>query len=244
MIDPLIRMIDKAPAIRGYKPWAKYYADLPLAMDPDLTIKIMAYADDMVVLLRSPEEWEVLQEIYSTYAKASNARLNVHKTEFISLSGYPWPQWQLLQRSIGAAWHDKHSLTATRYLGYPVYSTTSQLRTYWDGFTAKLELHCRMLRSRQLTIRGTSLLCNSIVFAKVWHVLRVTPIPKTWLQRLDQIARSFVLPFNPAPAWETAKLPKVMGGLGIIDVNHQRAALQLRATVYAERSPTGAMTSW
>jgi len=229
MIDPLIRQIANTTTIRGYKPWAKYYADLPHDMDPDTSIKIMAYADDMVVLLQDPKEWTALQNIYEIYAKASNARLNVNKTEFISMSGHAWPQWKKMQRSIDAGWHDRHASTAARYLGYPIYSSTNQLQSFWEGLTAKLELHCRVLSSRRLTIRGTSLLCNSIIFAKVWHVLRVTPIPKAWLTRLDQIARSFVLPFNPAPAWRTAKLPKNMGGLGIIDVGDQRAALQMNA---------------
>ncbi|KAI8059592.1 hypothetical protein BC940DRAFT_247490 [Gongronella butleri] len=116
----------------------------------------MAYADDMVILLRDPKEWHALQEIYGIYAKASNARLNVQKTEFISMSGHTWPEWQQIKRSTGASWHDRHPPSATRYLDYSIYSGQYQLQVYWNGLTSKLKLHCRIMSSRRLTIRGTS----------------------------------------------------------------------------------------
>ncbi|ORX42267.1 hypothetical protein DM01DRAFT_1379106 [Hesseltinella vesiculosa] len=188
----------------------------------------MAYADDMLVFLSDPSKWDSLQRLYSVYANASNSRLNVQKTELISLSGHPWRQWSSTCQDSGASWHDKHSATVVKYLGYPIYSSKAQLRAFWDVCTINVERQCQALKERRLTIRGTSLLCNSVILASLWHLLRITPIPESWIAPVRSIIRQFVMPFSPAPAWSTATLPRSQGGLGVLDIRTQQIALQIR----------------
>ncbi|ORX51166.1 hypothetical protein DM01DRAFT_1307528, partial [Hesseltinella vesiculosa] len=105
----------------------------------------------------------------------------------ISLSGHPWPQWNKTREKTSARWHDKSCPSATRYLGFPIYCNKKQLKSFWDEKIIKIERHCSILRERNLTIRGTSLLCNSVILSTLWHILRITPISESWLRPLRSI---------------------------------------------------------
>ncbi|KAI8579735.1 hypothetical protein K450DRAFT_241263 [Umbelopsis ramanniana AG] len=52
-------------------------------------IKMMAYADDLLVLLSSSREWSTLLSIMQTYHSASNAKINMQNTVLFPLNGYP-----------------------------------------------------------------------------------------------------------------------------------------------------------
>ena len=71
-----------------------------------------------------------------------------------------------------------------------------------------------------------------MILSKLWHLLREIPVPKVWLDEIRSIVRRFVLPFWPAPSWESICLPKSKGGLGIIDLHTQHHALQI---IYIQR---------
>ena len=139
-IEPLIRSIIKEPAIRGIAPFGASYASPSANARPTYRVKIMAYADDLAIMLQKPADWDVLMGIYDKYALASNARLNVHKTELISLSGNPHPAWWQVRHATGAQWHDKLSTNAAKYLGFPLYSTPAQLNTFLADLTRKVEI--------------------------------------------------------------------------------------------------------
>ncbi|ORX57671.1 hypothetical protein DM01DRAFT_1284553, partial [Hesseltinella vesiculosa] len=103
------------------------------------------------------------------------------------MSGANWPEWKELANSINANWHDKSSLNAARYLGYPLYSNKSQLNKYMGSILGKIEHHCNILKQRKLSVRGTSLICNSLILSKLWHILRVTPVPSIWIDKIQSV---------------------------------------------------------
>ena len=63
-------------------------------------------------------------------------------------------------------------------------------------------------------------------------MLRVVPVPQSWLNEIRQLARKFVLHFWPSPHWHDVCQPFVNGGLGVINVHQQQFALQL---IYIQR---------
>ncbi|KAI1285140.1 hypothetical protein EDD11_000962, partial [Mortierella claussenii] len=66
------------PEIEGF-----LLSDSPKAVP----LKEMAYADDLLCLIKSGAEWDRLKEIMATYGKVSNARLNLRKTVAFPLYG-------------------------------------------------------------------------------------------------------------------------------------------------------------
>jgi hypothetical protein len=100
------------------------------------------------------------------YGRASNAKVNLSKTVLVSLSGVSHASWLSLADSSGIEWHDATSSGAVRYLGYPLYSTQAQLLDYLDAILVKVTRHSNLLKERQLSIRGKSLVANSRMYPK------------------------------------------------------------------------------
>ncbi|KAI9345712.1 hypothetical protein BD770DRAFT_306025, partial [Pilaira anomala] len=89
-------------------------------------------------------------------------------------------------------WVIEPTSSAVRYLGYPLYSNQSQLLHFLDDIKAKIKTHSIILRERHLTVRGSSLVANSLLLSRLWHILRVVPIPATWLLEIKRTIRAFV----------------------------------------------------
>ncbi|KAG0803284.1 hypothetical protein G6F20_013659 [Rhizopus arrhizus] len=94
--EPLLRSILNDQNFKGFQlPRSPLSASSPEASAP---VKLMAYADDVVCFLEDPEDLTILHNHLSTYSRASNAKVNFHKTEAFSLSGSSGI-YQLLWRS-------------------------------------------------------------------------------------------------------------------------------------------------
>ncbi|KAJ8654752.1 hypothetical protein O0I10_009643 [Lichtheimia ornata] len=209
-------------------------------------IKLLSYADDLEVFLSHTGEWPILMDLLQRYGAASNAKVNLSKTILMSLSGTAHTDWQPIAQTYGAQWHDATSTDAVRYLGYPLYHTANQLASFLDSLKLKLLRHANILKERRLSLRGASTVANSLLLSRLWHVLRVTPMPHEWLLDMKSIVLSFIAPFWPKPAWATLCLPRRYGGVGVVDIIDQSQALHL---IYLQRMcdsprPSDFITPW
>jgi endonuclease/exonuclease/phosphatase family metal-dependent hydrolase len=214
---------------------------------PPPAVKLLSYADDLEVFLSSPDEWSLLLSLLDLYGRASNAKVNLSKTVLVSLSGVSHASWVSLADSSGIEWHDASSSGAVRYLGYPLYSTQAQLLDYLDAILVKVTRHSNLLKERQLSIRGKSLVANSLLLSKVYHILRVIPAPTSWLDQLKRVIREFMVPFNPSVSWSSLCLPKKFGGASLVDVKDQSLALHMvyiQRLLFPSRSAVDFVSPW
>ncbi|KAG0733181.1 hypothetical protein G6F23_013596 [Rhizopus arrhizus] len=123
-------------------------------------------------------------QLLDQYGKASNAKVNLGKTVLLSLSGVSHDTWISIARSSDLTWHDASVKTAVRYLGYPLYHTRHQLLSYLNELKLKIIRQCHFLKERHLSIKGSGLVANSLILSTLWHILRVTPVPNTWLSEV------------------------------------------------------------
>jgi hypothetical protein len=124
--EPFLRQILHDPSFTGFT--------LPKSLSSPTTlthnIKLLAYADDVACLLDSPSDLTTLNRHLATYAAASNARINFHKTEAFALSGNrslddnTW-RTPLIQNNI-STWHDAAATSPIIYLWYPIFHSPSQ----------------------------------------------------------------------------------------------------------------------
>ncbi|KAG1438912.1 hypothetical protein G6F56_012473 [Rhizopus delemar] len=78
--------------------------------------------------------------IFSIYERASNARLNCHKTIAVSISGAPLESWQSTLSSAGITqWHDRSSPNAAIYLGFPLTSANHQTAAFLSDILSKTQ---------------------------------------------------------------------------------------------------------
>ncbi|CEP09196.1 hypothetical protein, partial, partial [Parasitella parasitica] len=146
--EPLLRKILQDHHLSGYR------LPSPQALETPSAVKIMAYADDIVCLLSSPSDLDRLQQHLQVYSAVSNASVNYHKTEAISLScssGTYGTNWRaaLLRHNI-SSWHDARSSCSFSNLGFSFYTSIAQQNVYLD------KVDCPELPPPQLTVACAS----------------------------------------------------------------------------------------
>lgn len=230
--DPFIRAVQRDTGIRGYM-WPNLRHSDPVDPSRNLpALKILAYADDTLVVLHSTTEFASLQRLISTYCQASNASLNFAKTQAFSLSGAPQPTWRSFLESCVppiSAWHDKQSPEPLVYLGYPVYSSLRQRDSFVQLQTNKLRQLCDLHSQRQLSVRGRATVLNSLIYSTLWHTLRMISLTKAQLQTLRGIGSRFMNGHRfPRISADSLSFPRSKGGVGSLDPLVQYLQLQWR----------------
>jgi hypothetical protein len=211
MLEPLLRSFQTK--MTGYK------------LNHTLSLTCMAYADDTILFINSPEELQHSMKIYDKYAKVSNAKLNDNKTIGVVMRGTagPWqshfPQYQ---------WFDSNSSTCPTYLGYPLSPYKRHHLHHYDIATQKIRNHVNLLSGRSLSQAGKALVINSLLTSKLWHIARLIPL-ESHEQKINTILRNFFWSSrNPTLAWKYLCQPKHNGGMGIIPIKDQSLALRVR----------------
>ncbi|KAG1093831.1 hypothetical protein G6F40_012613 [Rhizopus arrhizus] len=229
--EPLLRRIIRDPVFCGFAlPRSSLSHPLDLNLQP---IKLPAYADDMVCLLHDPNDLNVLHSHLEVYSRASNAQINFHKTLAVSLSGTCISSSATWRSSLIAHrithWHDRSSTLPATYLGYPLYSSISQRNEHLSPLLGQIKTACQLHSQRLLSVRGRATVLNTLVLSKLWHVLRLTYVPSSFISKLKEIMSSF-LTFRMFPkiSLSTMCLPRSSGGLGVLDPGIQQHALQSR----------------
>ncbi|KAG1034961.1 hypothetical protein G6F43_013321 [Rhizopus delemar] len=82
-IEPLIKAIVYSPQIIGFRPPNLSLSNIrtPVYGPPSLcSLKVLAYADDLLIFLNNPGDLDVVQSLIACYNQASNAKMNYDKT--------------------------------------------------------------------------------------------------------------------------------------------------------------------
>lgn len=229
--DPFIRSIQQNESFKGFD----FHHEAPppphlLHQPAPTSVKILAYADDTLVFLQNQQDFVYLQEAVTTYAQASNSLLNYDKTKALSLSGQTHPEWSSLLASYNITnWHNNQSPSALIYLGFAICSNTSQRNLYFDNLCHTIRQSCFLHQQRRLSIRGRATVLNTLIFSRLWHVMRLLVFTKAQLITLRGIGSKFInLRIFPRLAFDTIQLHRKKGGLGILDPIVQQHALQWR----------------
>jgi hypothetical protein len=240
--EPFLRTLLAAPTLQGIRldhPQVISRHKQRLMTQPPATaqatqakIKLLAYADDLLIFFKDTSEWATAKSLFELYSQASNSKVNLQKTYLVSLSGEPYEEWNVLCNTEQLEWHDKSKTTAIRYLGFPLSSSKNQLEAFLADTLDKIRRHTNILHARNMSIKGTSLVANSLLLSRLWHLLRVITVPEKWLHQVRKMIHRFVAPFWPFPSWSTICQKRNRGGLNVVDIYHQQLALQL---VYIQR---------
>ena len=81
-----------------------------------------------------------------------------------------------------------------------------------------MENNAKMETQRHLSLKGTTIIINTILFSKLWYVCRVFPLPKDLLTEIKKIIFKFIWnkkKLEPI-AGEILFLPRERGGLEIL----------------------------
>ncbi|KAK4514172.1 uncharacterized protein ATC70_001759 [Mucor velutinosus] len=173
-------------------------------------IKVLAYADDALVVLRNPTEFEHLQDIINQYMAASNASLNYNQGI--------------------TSWHDRTATEPLTYLGFAICSSANQRATYALSIISKIRAYCQLHSTRALTYRGRVTVINALLYSKLWHVMRLFTFSSPELKQLQRLAATFINRGSKISrlAFDHLTQPINQGGLELLDPATQANALQWR----------------
>lgn len=219
-------------AIQGYSMNTKAAKSSPLQTVAPAPLKLLAYADDLLVFVNNSEELQAIQDHISCYGRASNARVNYHKSVAFPLSGDRSRVSHALfrlSRRLQFQWYDSGSPSYIKYLGYPIWFSKAQRDDFCQETVLKLQASLDTHMTRSISVYGRAKMTNMLFLARFWHLLRVTTLPLAFVKKISSMVYQFVsYKIFPPLKKSVMYLPKQVGGLGVSDITVQQHVLQQR----------------
>lgn len=198
-------------------------AGVLLPWDESQTARVssLAFADDVLVLAQRREDVQKFQNALALYELASNAKLNRDKSE-----AFAFRPPTMTAGTVGAGGiRDEdipfpilgHNRKELKHLGYPIRLDggipEEAIATVLQAIKAKIQL----LNVSASTLIGRIQICNTFLLTKLWHTIRICPLPF----HLDRQVRDIIQPylFKGHRHWLRAHIvtsPRSIGGLGLL----------------------------
>ncbi|KAG1033186.1 hypothetical protein G6F43_013618 [Rhizopus delemar] len=178
-IEPFLLSILDNEIIGGYCLKARNPTS-ELQLTAPRPVKLLAYADDILIFINSKEEFLELQKSLKVYNSASNSQVNYSKSVAFPLAGGSVFNNRELKELIvnnGLRWFDSQSVGYIKYLGYPIWFNTTQRNIFYKEIINKLEGSVNIHLQRQLSIYGRAHIANTLILSKLWHFLRLPEEP-------------------------------------------------------------------
>jgi hypothetical protein len=141
-------------------------------MIPHRPVKLLAYADDLLVFANNKQELQRIQDHISSYSRASNSRVNYHKSVTFPLSGchslIPEDLYRLISR-LNFKWFDSASPSYTKCLGFPLWFTRAQRDLFCNETLLKLQESIERHQHRTISVYGRAHMANTLFLSRFWH---------------------------------------------------------------------------
>ncbi|KAK3539285.1 hypothetical protein QTP86_033694, partial [Hemibagrus guttatus] len=194
------------------------------------SVYLSAYADDLVVMINTQEDVNVLTAILNDFQILSSAKVNWTKSEAILVG-----EWGGGQPSLpgGLAWKRGGFKYLGAYLG-----TNEFLNKNWEGSVEHVK--GRLSRWKRLvpkmSYRGRTLVINNLAASSLWHKLACVDPPPNLLANIQaQLVDFFWDGLHWIPQ-SVLHLPKEEGGQGLVQLSSRAAAFRLQ---FLQRLLTG-----
>ena len=152
----------------------------------DRILTVSAYADDVTVFVSSNKGFQVLNDIYTIYSRASSACLNLNKCKGLWVGA--WIDRQ--DQPLNFLWNNSD----VRFLGVHLGNTETSRQKNWK--LCKEKLNNALSRwsglARTMSFKGKIIIANQIAASKLLHFLAVLPLPEQVLDELQETLINFV----------------------------------------------------
>jgi hypothetical protein len=162
-LDPLIKAIaKKLPGI-----WIGCHK---------ATSTVLAYADDVNILMMSQHDIPVLQTILDEYATAKGARINIGKSKALVIS-----TWESTVNIMQVPY-----VAELKILGICFTSTVNQSAVVsWAQVTGRIRSMTRDAYYRELCLARRILFIHCYVLATAWYMAQIFPIPADCIRQIN-----------------------------------------------------------
>ena len=169
--DVVTNSVNKDPNIKGFK--------LPGRKE---TLKLSQYADDTSFISTNFSDIPFIFEQFSKYSEATGCSLNITKTEglliqtnriFYNNNKFPI-KWKITDfvKILGIQFNNDIEIT-NRY---------NRIKCI-----QKMENNVKLQNQRHLSLKGKTVIINTILLSKQWYICSVFPLPKNLIPEINKI---------------------------------------------------------
>ena len=96
----------------------------------------------------------------------------------------------------------------------------------WDNILSAIKIKLRIMQFIKLSIYQKAVLINYVVYARLWYISHVYPLPLRYANQIKRISFHYLWGKEYEPVRRsTLTLPKHEGGLGIIDIFYKSQSI-------------------
>jgi hypothetical protein len=152
-LNPLLSTLDR------------HFSGLRIGRGRDRT-SIIAYADDVTILVTSPSDIQKIQEILHCYGETTGAKVNFGKSRAVAIGS-----WDTSHRIMDILYYNEATI-----LGLYITSTVqaSALRS-WTLTTARIRAHAQEAYYRNLSLDKRIQYMHDHLMARVWYLAQIYP---------------------------------------------------------------------
>lgn len=195
-----------------------------------VSFKMSVYADDLIVILNSQKDIDVLTDTVNLFGLISSAKVNWGKSEAVVVGERLEGQLSL---PAGLTWK-KGGL---KYLGIFLGDETTTKKN-WDNVLESVEGRLKKWRwlLPKMSYRGRVLIANNLVSSSLWHRMACMDPPASLLPQVQRLLVDFIWDRLHWVPQSVLFLPKEEGGQGLVHLASRGAAFRLQ---FIQRFLTG-----
>ena len=189
--------------------------------------KLSQYTNDTTPFVLTEQSIIEILNFFEQYNLATGTTINISKTTITPLANAKI--YNIDKKIQNVKINDSQDFV--KRLG--IYFT-KDLRTTgiynWNICLTQSEKQAQQLSRRHLSLRGKTILLNSLILSKVTFISNVFPVPTTLQQKIESIIFKHIWQFHKTEpiARKTLFLSKHQGGIGLIHPQYHSLAMRLK----------------
>ena len=212
-IEPLAIQIRKEPGIKGIP---------TIGGNAHVTLQ---YADDITLLLSQNTNLHKLFELLTRFTNATGSTINQSKTKGLCIGRLKIDEDHNLRQIL---WQNLEGL---EILGIHFFTDSKHTQNHnWKIAINTLKEQTLQLKKRKLSLKGKTLVLNTVVMAKIWYLATVLPIPEVETKTIQAVLFDYLWggKNNNPITRNVVYQPKHKGGLYLKNPILQQKALQIK----------------
>ena len=187
-----------------------------------VSFKLSVYADDLIVLVKSQQDIDILTDTVKDFGFISSARVNWGKSEALMAGGE-------LGGRLGLPGGLQWKKGGFRYLGVFLGDETNKNKN-WDNVLEHVKGRLEKWRwlLPKMSYRGRTLIANNLVSSSLWHRLACVDPPVSLLSKIQSVLVDFIWDKLHWVPQSVLFLYKEEGGQGLVHLASRGAAFRIQ----------------
>ena len=193
---------------------------------------VSLFADDTLVYLKKTDNLNELREIIETFCRASTARFNMEKTEYLPIGSKEYRKSVIESRKFGENEIEENVKIvkdgeAMRTLGAWVGNETNA-NLKWEEILQKQEESINRWEKTNMSLKGKEIILKALIQSKAMFLATVNGMPKHIEIRMKKLFKSFLWDNKKGlMGWNQIISGREQGGLGIPDISARIDAIEI-----------------